>query len=42
MSTPETKLDIAVTKVKTLWQRWEIYAVFVGGFILGAVVGHKL
>ena len=40
MSTPEDKLSIELTKVKTLWTRWEPYAIAVGCFILGAFVGH--
>jgi hypothetical protein len=47
MSTPEDKLINAassvkaeIVKVKALWQRWEPYAIAVGGFLIGFVAGH--
>ena len=49
MSTPESKLDTAAAKVaseiaklKSLWARWEVYAITVGSAILGACAAHFL
>lgn len=36
------KLGTLETKIKTLWQRWEPYAIAVVCLIVGAVIGHKL
>jgi hypothetical protein len=49
MSTPESKLETAaakvsadLSKVKTVWQHWEVYIVAAVCLIVGAIVGHKL
>jgi hypothetical protein len=48
MSTPESKLETAaasvtaeMAKVKSLWVRWEPYAIAVGCLIIGGFIGHK-
>ena len=49
MSTPEDKLHTAadkvsaeIAKVKSLWSRWEPYAIGVLGFVLGFIACHIL
>jgi hypothetical protein len=49
MSTPETKLESAaasvsaeIAKVKSVWARWEIYAVALAGAIVGGGLVHFL
>jgi hypothetical protein len=49
MSTPESKLEAAaaevsakIGEVKSLWTRWEPYAIAVGSAILGACAVHFL
>jgi hypothetical protein len=49
MSTPESKLETAaanvtaeIAKVKSLWARWESYAIALGGAIVGGLVDHIL
>jgi hypothetical protein len=49
MSTPESKLETAaanvtneIAKVKTLWTRWEPYAIGVAGVVLGGLLVHVL
>jgi hypothetical protein len=53
MSTPEskleaaaasvtTKIDEAQAKVKSLWVRWEPYAIGLGGAIVGGFLTHLM
>jgi len=39
MATPENPLNIAVDKIKSLWTRWEPYAIGVAAFVLGFLLG---
>lgn len=42
MSTPESKLEADLTKVKSIWASYEVYIVAAICLIVGAIVGHKL
>lgn len=42
MSTPESKLEVDIAKVKTFWADYRLYFVAAGCLLVGGIIGHAI